>query len=53
MICTDDRFFPAPFLRRVAAERLGVVPDEIPGGHCAYLSRPAELATLLDSYVAA
>lgn len=47
---TDDRFFPPTFMRRVAAERLGVVPDEIPAGHCMALSRPDELAKLLDGY---
>lgn len=47
----DDRFFPAPFLRELAMQRLGVVPDEVPGGHCAMLSRPAELAETLADYV--
>jgi pimeloyl-ACP methyl ester carboxylesterase len=48
VLCTEDRFFPAAFLRRVAAERLGVVPDEIAAGHCVALSRPRQLADLLD-----
>jgi pimeloyl-ACP methyl ester carboxylesterase len=48
---TDDRFFPAAFLRDLAAARLGVVADEIPGGHCAMLSHPAEIARLLSAYV--
>ena len=43
----DDRVFPADFARRHARERLGVVAEEIGGGHCAYLSRPAELAERL------
>ena len=47
VLCTEDRFFPAAFMRRVAAERLGIVPDEIAAGHCVALSRPAELADLL------
>ncbi|HET9956824.1 MAG TPA: hypothetical protein VFQ61_20150, partial [Polyangiaceae bacterium] len=51
VLCTDDRFFPAKFLRRVVADRLRVVPDEIAAGHCVALSRPRELATLLQSYV--
>lgn len=50
VVCTEDRFFPAPFMRRVAAERLGVVPDEIAASHCIALSRPHELADVLDSY---
>lgn len=44
---TEDRFFPAPLMRRLARERLGVVPDELPSGHCPALSRPRELATIL------
>lgn len=48
--CTQDRIFPLPFMRRVAAERLGVVPDEIAAGHCVALSRPVALGALLDSY---
>ena len=32
VVCTEDRFFPAGFLRRVAAERLGITPDEIAEG---------------------
>jgi hypothetical protein len=31
-------------------ERLGLVPDEIDSGHCPALSRPVELAVLLESY---
>lgn len=50
VVCTEDRFFPAAFLRRMAAERLGIVPDEIAAGHCVALSRPEELGRLLDSY---
>jgi surfactin synthase thioesterase subunit len=50
LLFADDRLFPAPFMRRVAAERLGVEPDEMPGGHMAMLSRPAELAERLEAY---
>ena len=53
VVCTEDRFFPAGFLRRVVAERLGIVPDEIAAGHCVALSRPEELGRLLDSYARA
>jgi hypothetical protein len=49
---TEDRFFPATLLRRLAAERLGVVPDEIVSGHCIALSQPQKLADLLLSYTA-
>ena len=50
LICGDDRLFPPRFLRRIARERLGLVPDEIDGGHTPALSRPNELAERLDAY---
>jgi pimeloyl-ACP methyl ester carboxylesterase len=50
VLCTEDRMFPADFMRQVAAKRLGIVPDEIRAGHCVALSRPRELADLLVSY---
>jgi pimeloyl-ACP methyl ester carboxylesterase len=43
----DDRFFPAPFQRRIAEQRLGIVPDEIPGGHLVALANPTGLAECL------
>ncbi len=49
----DDRFFPVEFQRRVVRERLGMTPDEMPGGHLVALSRPAELVVRLESYQAA
>lgn len=52
VVCTEDRVFPASFMRRVAAERLAVTPDEIRAGHCVALSRPAALADLLAGYAA-
>jgi pimeloyl-ACP methyl ester carboxylesterase len=51
VLCTEDRFFPPAFSRRVVAARLGIVPDEIASGHCVALSRPAELAAMLAGYV--
>lgn len=50
LLFRDDRFFPAAFMRRVARERLGIVPDEMDGSHCAGLSRPEELAGRLEVY---
>ncbi|KAB2350230.1 alpha/beta hydrolase [Actinomadura rudentiformis] len=52
VLCKDDLFFPADFFRRLAPERLGIDPDEIPGCHCVALSHPKELADLLVSYTA-
>ncbi len=43
----DDRFFPPAFTRRVARERLGVEPVEMPGGHLRALRRPRDLARRL------
>lgn len=47
VLCTEDRFFPPDFLRRVVRERLGVVPEEIAASHAVALSRPVELARML------
>jgi hypothetical protein len=50
VLCTEDRFFPPDFLRRLVAERLHITPDEILAGHYVALSRPKELAQLLIGY---
>jgi pimeloyl-ACP methyl ester carboxylesterase len=44
---SEDRLFPAAFQRRVALDRLGVVADELPGGHLIALSQPDALAAYL------
>lgn len=49
LLCRDDRFFPAAFMRAVVRERLGFDPDEIDGSHCVHLSRPVELAARLEA----
>jgi pimeloyl-ACP methyl ester carboxylesterase len=51
ILCTEDRLFPADYLRRVVAKRLRIVPDEIVSGHCVTLSHPKELAAMLNGYV--
>lgn len=51
ILCRDDHLFPADFFRRLAPERLGVVPDEIPGCHCVALSHPKEVTDQLVSYL--
>jgi pimeloyl-ACP methyl ester carboxylesterase len=43
----EDRFFPLAFQRRVAAERLGLEAEVIPGSHGLALSHPQELASAL------
>ncbi len=50
LLCRDDRFFPAEFQRRVVRERLGLVPDEMGGGHLPALARPDELVAWLERY---
>jgi pimeloyl-ACP methyl ester carboxylesterase len=52
LLCRDDRFFPAEFMRRVVRERLGLTPDEMDGGHLPAFGHPKELAERLDAYVA-
>lgn len=49
VLCTHDRMFPAPWLRRVVRQRLGLVPDELDSGHTPALSHPDELVRLLTS----
>ena len=52
VLCTEDRFFPPDFFRRLVAERLSITPDEIASGHCPALSHPRELAEILEGYAA-
>jgi pimeloyl-ACP methyl ester carboxylesterase len=48
IVCTEDRAVNLSWGRDVARTRLGVEAIELPGGHSPFLSRPAELAALLD-----
>jgi pimeloyl-ACP methyl ester carboxylesterase len=50
LVGREDRLFPASFQRRIARERLGIVADEVEGGHLVALSRPRELVERLESY---
>jgi pimeloyl-ACP methyl ester carboxylesterase len=50
LLCSEDRFFPPEFLRRVVRDRLGIVPDEVPSGHLPALARPVELAARLEQF---
>jgi pimeloyl-ACP methyl ester carboxylesterase len=50
LIAREDRFFPADFQHRVAADRLGAIPDEVDGGHSVALSHPKQLADRLTAY---
>ncbi len=45
----DDRAIYASYQRACCESRLGITPIEIGGAHSPFLSRPAELAGLLDA----
>ena len=49
IVCRDDRALNPDWVRASARERLGVEAMEIDGAHSPFLTRPAELAELLDS----
>lgn len=46
-----DRLFPLEFLQALSRERIGVEPDVVEAGHLIALSRPEQLASLLEEYV--
>jgi len=48
VVCRDDRAINPAWGRVAASHRLGVTPIEIDGAHSPFLTRPAELAALLD-----
>lgn len=50
LLCRDDRMFQASWARKHSLERLGVVADEMDGGHYISLSRPREVAERLDGF---
>jgi pimeloyl-ACP methyl ester carboxylesterase len=50
LLCRDDRFFPAEFMRRIARQRLGIDAEEMAGSHSVALSRPTELVARLEGY---
>jgi hypothetical protein len=47
VVATDDLLFPPDFLRRVTCERLGFVPDEVPGAHFPMLGQPVAVVDYL------
>lgn len=49
IVCRDDRATNPEWGRAAARERLGVEAIEIDGSHSPFLTRPAELAGLIDS----
>jgi pimeloyl-ACP methyl ester carboxylesterase len=51
IVCTDDRAINPVWVRSAARDRLGTDAVEIGGGHSPFMTRPAELARLIDSLV--
>lgn len=47
VLCTEDRIIDTDWARAAVPDRAELV--ELPGDHCPFLSRPAELADLLES----
>jgi pimeloyl-ACP methyl ester carboxylesterase len=50
LLCRQDRFFPAEFMRPVVRQRLGITPDEMDSGHLPALAHPDELVERLERY---
>lgn len=48
IVCRDDRAINPEWVRMASRERLGVDAIELGGGHSPFLSRPSELARILD-----
>lgn len=51
IVCRDDRAINPAWVRAAARERLGVEPIELEGGHSPFLTRPADLARIIDATV--
>ena len=49
IVCRDDRALNPEWARTAARARLGVDAVELDGGHSPFLTRPAELARLIDT----
>jgi pimeloyl-ACP methyl ester carboxylesterase len=52
ILCRDDHLVSPDYGRRVAPERLGVEPIELPGSHSPMAGRPGELTELLLAGIA-
>ncbi len=49
IVCREDRAINPAWVRAAARERLGSEAIELPGAHSPFLTRPRELAQVLDS----
>jgi len=52
VVCGDDRALNPAWARTAARDRLGVEPVEIDGSHSPFMTRPDELAALLEPLLA-
>ena len=50
VLCRNDRFFPAEFMRAIVNQRLGITPDEMDSGHLPALGHPNDLIGRLETY---
>ncbi|MGI8662845.1 MAG: alpha/beta fold hydrolase [Acidimicrobiales bacterium] len=50
VLCTEDRLVNPEWSRRAASVRLGVQAVELPGSHSPFISRPDDLARLLEKF---
>jgi pimeloyl-ACP methyl ester carboxylesterase len=51
IVCRDDRAINPDWVRAAARERLGVEAVEIDGGHSPFMTRPDELAEIVDGLI--
>ena len=49
IVCRDDRAINPDWVRSAARDRLSTEAVEIGGGHSPFMTRPAELATIIDA----
>ncbi|WP_433163856.1 alpha/beta fold hydrolase [Kribbella sp. CA-247076] len=49
VIARDDLLFTPDFMRRMTHDRLGIIPDELPGAHFPMLGHPLPLTDYLTS----
>jgi pimeloyl-ACP methyl ester carboxylesterase len=52
VFCSDDRMVSAGYSKHASRSVLGIEPVEMPGGHSPFLSRPRELAGVLEQLAA-
>jgi pimeloyl-ACP methyl ester carboxylesterase len=51
IITSDDQIVRKELHRQLIRDRIGVESVELPGSHCPFLSRPAELARVMDELI--